>query len=366
MNETHDWIRTLESSVFPDASSVHFLEKDYVATFLRKATVLNELMSNTSDDYVRDLVDSEYTTPQWNKHRLKSYVMLDYPLSVIESIFRKERVQEIRQVNAGLYPFNSGCEINACACESPIGEPVVFFSEWLYAFLWDFFHAVSDVFPPRTRPGSGTPEQAEAAQRVKNDFVRKLATGIYRNWDTDLVVSSKRTTNSAKYNTLFALIFIWAHELGHLFLGHCQSSNVSSLAVGTNIEPPFELKAYNASQEQECDADMFASDIYFAYITKGMSFPDQGFLKASVAVGFEFFEMMARTEDVTAGGWSGASHPPTAFRLLNVFLRHTRLLTELGFAELYSILEQSAGRNDKISQYDYSKNVGTGALLVYD
>src|SRR6266576_1215523 len=123
----------MEASAFPSAHSEPPLPREYVEIFLKKATVLNELMRPMSDDYVRDFLEKTYKRTSWNRHFLKSFAILDYPLAAIEPVFRKERISDLRDIQAGLYPFQFG-EVNACATLSPEGDSVIFFSEWLFAF----------------------------------------------------------------------------------------------------------------------------------------------------------------------------------------------------------------------------------------
>ena len=364
MINTRQWIDDLERWAFPSAFNEPVLPKDHVYSFISKTTVMNELMHNVSDDYVRELVNSMYTIPRINRHQLKRYVILDYPLAVIESIFRKEHVHKIRSIQAGLYPYNSGREINACAIVSPAGDGVVFFSEWLYAFLWDYFHAVSDTFLPGTRAGNSTAEHQREARKIKTEFIRKLKTGAYKNWDMNAVIASNRVTNSAKYDLLFALIFIWAHELGHIFLSHHDASQLGQKVFISEDGEECQLPVYNLNQVQEFDADMFASDIYFAYLTKGISFQDESFKLSAIARGLEFLELLAYTEkEPSSEDWKNASHPPSPSRLLNICLRHRDLLSKYGWGDLFVRLKHAAGKGNPISKYDFQKDVGANLLL---
>jgi hypothetical protein len=364
MNSTLKWIDNLEKLAFPEAFNEPHLQKDYVYSFISKSTVMNELMQNVSDDYVRDLVDSMYTSPRMNMHRLKQFVILDYPLAVIESIFCEEHKHRVRSIKAGLYPLNSGRSINACATLSPMGENVIFFSEWLFAFLWDYFHAITDVFPLGTKPSNSTLEQQQQAQQVKKEFIEKLATGLYKNWDIKALDISDRVANSAKYDLLFSLIFIWAHELGHIILAHLDASHLNQMVfVSTNGEGSH-LPTYTLEQEEEFDADMFASDIYFAYLSHGISFSDENTKRSLIARGLEFFELLARTEkEPSYFGWQNASHPPTPTRLLYICLRHKYFLTKYGWQDLFERIEQATGYKELIASYNYKKDLGVHLLL---
>lgn len=364
MNETLQWINQMERWAFPTAFDEPPVSKTVVYDFISNSTVMNELMHNVSNDYVRDFVDSMYTSPRINKHGLKRFIILDYPLSVIESIFREEHKPKIRSIKAGLYPFNGGHTINACSRPAPNGEGVIFFSEWLFAFLWDYFHTMSSAFPPGTKPGDGTMTDENRARQIKDDFIRKLSTGAYKNWDVNTVLASKPVTNSARYDLLFALIFIWAHEIGHILLSHLNSAPLKQEVFLSTTGNQRLLPVYNIDQQLEYDADMFASDVYFHYLKEGITFPDENFKRSLISRGMEFFILLARTEkDPFDEQWMDADHPPTPSRLLNVCLRHRTILTEYGWGDLFEKLEKAVGKDKPLSRYNYRKDLGTQLLL---
>lgn len=75
------WIREMERQAFPSAYAEPPLPREYVKRFVRNSTVLNDLMHKVSHDYVGQLIDRTYETACWNRHQLKSFVILDCPLA---------------------------------------------------------------------------------------------------------------------------------------------------------------------------------------------------------------------------------------------------------------------------------------------
>lgn len=356
----------MERKAFPVLSEEPSLPKEYVRSFLSKATVLNELMHDASTDYVSEFVEETYPGRRWNSFDLKKFAILDYPMALIETIIKETEIPRLRSILTGFYPIRSGTTINACATISPFGDEVIFFSESLFAFLWDYFHDTAGVLPEGTQAGAATTAQQELIKLKRQSFREKLSRGTYKNWDIDAVVMSNPKTNSPKYDLLFALIFIWAHEMGHIYLKHHdRCAMLPAPRKGQSGDTSVPLLTYNVSQEQECDADMFASDIYFTYLQKGINFPDGAPLRIFVESGLQFFNLLARNEqEQTQTDWRSSTHPATTFRLLNVYLRHRGILQQCGFGDMYDELERGRSKDDKLSQYDYEKNVGTKDVLA--
>jgi hypothetical protein len=363
MNLTRNWINQLERSSFPAFDDTPVF-KDTVYSFIVKSTVMNELMHNHSADYVREFVDDMYKSPSMNLHGLKRFIILDYPLSIIESIFKQEHKKRIRSIQAGLYPFEGGQVLTACATLSPFGEGVIFFSEWLFTFLWDYFHSISEISQSYILNADAKNSYQSQVRKIKDKFLIKLSTGKYKNWDINNVLTSNQNTNSQKYDLLFALIFIWAHELGHIFLSHFDASNMKELVFLSNDGKEHLLPVYNIDQEHEYDADMFASDIYFHYLEKGLTFEDDNFKQRLITKGLDFFNLLAHIEkNPNDEQWQYRKHPPTPARLLNICLRHKELLSAYGWKDLFLNLEKATGKDKLLSLYDYQKDLGTNSLL---
>lgn len=72
MNETLQWINQMERWAFPTAFDEPPVSKTVVYDFISNSTVMNELMHNVSNDYVRDFVDSMYTSPSHQQARAKT------------------------------------------------------------------------------------------------------------------------------------------------------------------------------------------------------------------------------------------------------------------------------------------------------
>jgi hypothetical protein len=363
--ETQEWIRVLEARAFPGIHSARPVAREDAHRFLKRTTLLNEMMRMTCNDYIASVLDRTSKSSPLSLHFLKSFVMLDYPLIVIESLFRPEHISRIRNVQAGILPFNSGREINACAVRAPNGDGVIFFSEWLFSFLWDYYHGVSKLFPPGTPPGLATSVQINAVREARATFRDKLITGKYCNWNISTVLDSENETNSARVYLLFALAFIWAHELGHLFLRHHDETGVSKRAAKLPGGSAPNVDTYALSQRQELDADMFASDIYFKLLYVGLSGFDKVTFTALHSGGFDFFQMLAQIdqERTTKDTVATDTHPPFALRMMYVFLRHEQKLAAHGFAALFPKLRKELASSN-LPNYNYNEDFGVDALTI--
>ena len=289
---------------------------EYVKDFLRKATLLNEWMALQHKDYIGNLIDRTYADSVWNIHSLKKHVILSYPMIALETILKPEKVDEYRKIQTGLYPFNRGREINACACKLQSGATAIFFSEWLFSFLWDYYSVPTTVIPDGTKHGETTQVEKLKLKENQSKLGQKLIDGIYTNWNIEQMMNTPQTTNSFKVEQLFALIYIHGHELGHIYLNHLKTNSLKKLKYTISDNEPFFLETYTPDQIQEFDADMFASDLYFHYLYFGITILDNSAFKHLHIIGFEFLRLLASVEE--REDWRQfftSEHPPSGIRL---------------------------------------------------
>ena len=360
MNEI-EYLEATELGVDHNAPN---LPIDYVKEFLRKATLLNEWMALQHEDYIGNLIDRTYADSVWNIHSLKKHVILSYPMIAFETILKPEKVAEYRKIQTGLYPFERGREINACACKLRNGDTAIFFSEWLFSFLWDYYCVGTSVIPDGTKHGDLTEEDKLKLKEKQSEVGQKLFDGVYSNWKFEQMMNTPQTTNSFKIDQLFALLYIHGHELGHIYLNHLNSNSLKkSKHLLSNSEPVF-LETYTPDQIQEFDADMFASDLYFHYLYSGITIPDKNAFKHLHVVGFEFLRLLARVEEKE--DWRQfftSEHPPSGVRLLFIYLRHKDKLLNAGFDFVVEASEKAISTGKGIPHYDYNKDLGVSNFV---
>ena len=137
MFDTNKWIKTLYDNKYKDNQ---YFSKEIGIEILKKSTILNQLMQNEYDDYISSFINDFYpNNEKISSYILKSTIMVDYPIANIESLLNNEYVEWIRKIKVGILPRD---ELNACVVKSPNGEDVIFISDWLFAFLWNYHNDI--------------------------------------------------------------------------------------------------------------------------------------------------------------------------------------------------------------------------------
>jgi len=163
---------------------------------------------------------------------------------------------------------------------------------------------------------------------------------------------------------LLALIYILAHEIGHILLGHTDAAMIESRNIDLYEGKQDKLEIYSYSHIQEFDADMFASDVYFGFLHFGLKQPlDELFFRSAHLRGFSFLRILARLEErVLMEDYLDTEHPPSVIREAYMKLRHKDKLNDLGL-DVSGIEEIIAGAADQVPEYDFTKDLGTDSLI---
>ena len=119
MNDALRWVRDKEAEAFSLQPKRESLDRDSVARFITHSTVLNELMVEQYENYAQTIVDTRYEGETWDTHQLKKFAIVEYPLNMIESVFRDDARTLVSELLAGIYPIEG---FNACATRTPSGE----------------------------------------------------------------------------------------------------------------------------------------------------------------------------------------------------------------------------------------------------
>lgn len=348
--ETIIWLRETEARAFGTGAR-ESLPKTVMSDFIAHATVLTELMADEYENYPEHFVDREYNREIWDALRLKSFAIIDYPLGVIETLFRDSKKHLVQNLLAGIYPFS---EINALATRTPSGEPAIFFSEWLFSFLWDYYGSTALHY---------LRGEYDKAMRKDLEFGEKLQTGKYHDWDFQRILESPPSENLSRWYVLLSLVYIFAHEIGHVLLGHTDRAPLQIREIELYEGRQDTLHVYSYNHVQEFDADMFASDVYFGLLNFGFRFEHDGFFRSAHIRGFSLLRIRARLEEgMMIDDFKEKEHPPSVLRESYMLLRHRDKLDKLGISieGVERVVEQAWLQ---LPEYDYTKDLGTDNLI---
>ena len=79
-----DWINRLEELAFPGCHSDYPRPDEFAINFLKKTTLLDPIMQKKYDEYVKRIVG--LSPGKWNDHRIKGFLISDYPIAQLISI----------------------------------------------------------------------------------------------------------------------------------------------------------------------------------------------------------------------------------------------------------------------------------------
>jgi hypothetical protein len=362
---THRWVRAVEQRAFSQFGSARrFYTNDEAKQILRNTTLLNFMTEN--DGYIDHVVDNLWPkTDRYNELDLKRFVFLDYPLIAAEAAFSPQHIPALRNITSGLFPFSFGRELNASVTLSPANEEVIFFSERLFSCLSDFFHREANMHPPGT-PHGGTPSDTQLRQKrqLEDEVAWHLSRSAYFDFDMSQYATDALPTNSARVFLLLMLMFIWGHELGHIFLGHLDRRKLRKIPESKVTSETLE---FTKTQTQELDADMFGSDLYFAYVERGIiSKRDPVIMEIQRLLINQLFRFMVKAEVLNGTEANFASsHPPSGLRILYILLRHRALLCQYdAMRQLVEYAEEQI-RLGQMPSFDYDKKVVPDGMLIY-
>ncbi|MEJ1355680.1 MAG: hypothetical protein RPU39_13465 [Candidatus Sedimenticola sp. (ex Thyasira tokunagai)] len=356
MTEAKQWVLDLEKSVFPTSATKPHSD-EFAANFIANATLLNEMMSPYYDNYVSRIVRS--SSGMWTDLNIKSFIVSGYPSALLEPAFKDEYAQEIRKLAVGLYPFDGGREINAVTKVAPDGKTkAIFFSEWLFAFLWDLYHQP-------TAPDQNT---SNAKQALK----RSLINGHYKNINIESIRLNSEQGSYGKFDMLWGLMLLWGHELGHAFLGHCEENSKDATNPILTDAAGTPNMAFNQDQQMELDADMFAMDLIVRYLEHGFTvyaYNENGMLSVNdihenaLWKSMSFFRLMAEIEAEKSIDHDPTSdYPLGAFRMIFMFLRHEKTFRHLGWNKLADDMLRRIDKGE-LPAYDFTKNIPISHML---
>ncbi|MCK1698150.1 hypothetical protein [Bradyrhizobium sp. 144] len=361
---TAQWIRAIEENAFSNfACARRTYDRDQAKAILRNTTLLNFMKG---DPHYTDHIVDDIFLPQdrYKELDLKRFIFLDYPLVVTELVTRPEYINAIRLVASGLLPLRFGRELNACVTLSPSGRPVIFFSERLFSLLSDYEHRRAALSPPGTPPSrsiAGKKHRREILA-IEDEISKHWCRSTYFDFDLSAYCGDELRTNSARVFLLLLLLFIWGHELGHVFLKHLEKKSLvpSGEPLGEGA------LEFSTTQLQELDADMFGSDLYFAYVERGIASPrDDLTIELQRTAICQLFRFMTKAQ-IEKGIETdlSRSHPPAAYRNLYILLRHQKVLRQ--YPDMAYLIDYTQAKMDEgvLPQYDYAKKLISADMLL--
>lgn len=315
------------------------LPKEYVLNILNHFTCLNEFRH--VENYYEKIL-SDYKSQIWNEYALTKYLTTEYPLILLESVgIKKESFELVRNIKSDIVPhFNH--DLNASIILSKEGTPTIFFSEKLYALIWNHFSL-------RTQN--------------KHDYAFEIYKVLKNNkpyhWNSSNLNAYKPImSDTLKLNVSLAQLFIIMHEFSHLVLGHLK--NTTKKLFDFDFEN-LEFEAFAILQEDELDADMFASDMYLAFLKHSFRYNYFDFFQT----GFDIIRCFTKIEHEIDSEMFGfnSSHPLPSKRSIYITLRHKEEYIKNGYEEMINKLEKGISNYPEDFWYDYKKDLGSHDYL---
>ena len=360
----------LEEKIIGERLYLPKLELNQIIKIFENATVINTLQRHIEPNWVQRFFTQIYNNTNINEYWIKSFLICQYPLSVIELLLKDEERDKFRNIKGLILDINidpGTTEFEAYIRKISEKENLIVFNEQFYNFLFDY-HLIEQSLVSKNK-----------ISRIENpdDLLFTMQESFYLKYDNNyhgfdinkfLEFDEHVYGNIFKFKLLSTLIFIFSHEIAHCYLGHTRR-NIWELALPYNTYNTTKKEIpFNQSQLDELDADMFSSDICMNFIHSFGNMIDDGFRTQLMHSYFSFLWHFAKLEEKDQKEINtnpNATHPSAKYRVIYLMLRNKKYYEKLNMPRAVDLIEQFEKIKDNLMYYNFKKDFGVGNILKY-